>query len=174
MHRRSREWTPAVADKRSHLFDGAAVDAELYLGRCVEHGPLLLHRRESRRGRDVHVSPARPAKTVRLLVTGASGKVVREVTAPASAGQIHRVNWDLRYPVPPGTGRGGGGGGEEGGGGGGPGTEKPGVIQLPVPSHDIGPRGPHVAPGTFKVTLEIDGVAGESRMFEVRPDPGRR
>jgi len=40
-----------------------------------------------------------------------------------------------------------------------------------VPSHDIGPRGPHVAPGTFKVTLDIDGVAGESRMFEVRPDP---
>jgi len=34
-----------------------------------------------------------------------------------------------------------GGGGEEGGGGGGPGTEKPGVIQLPIPSHDIGPRG---------------------------------
>src|SRR4029078_7030373 len=57
-------------------------------------------------------------------------------------------------------------------GGGGPGTEKPGVIQLPVPTHDIGPRGPHLAPGTVKVTLENEGVAGESRMFEVRPDPG--
>jgi hypothetical protein len=45
------------------------------------------------------------------------------------------------------------------------------VIQLPVPSHDIGPRAPHVAPGTFKVTLEVDGVASESRTFEVRPDP---
>jgi hypothetical protein len=45
------------------------------------------------------------------------------------------------------------------------------VIQLPVPSHDIGPRGPHIAPGTFKVTLEVDGVAGESRTFEVRGDP---
>src|SRR5207253_2412401 len=74
-------------------------------------------------------------------------------------------------PVPPGTGRGGGGGGEEGGGGGGPGSEKPGQIQLPVPSHEIGPRGPHVAPGTFKVTLEVDGVAGESRTFDVRADP---
>src|SRR5204862_6259591 len=95
----------------------------------------------------------------------------RELPGPASAGVIHRVNWDLRFPVPPGTGRGGGGGGEEGGGGGGPGTEKPGVIQLPIPSHEIGPRGPHVAPGTFKVTLEVDGVATESRTFEVRGDP---
>src|SRR4029077_9535585 len=46
-----------------------------------------------------------------------------------------------------------------------------GVIELPIPSHEIGPRGPHVAPGAFKVTLEVDGVAGESRAFEVRADP---
>src|SRR5207342_3229035 len=37
--------------------------------------------------------------------------------------------------------------------------------------HVIGPRGPHVAPGSFKVTLDVDGVATESRMFEVRSDP---
>src|SRR5207253_1990577 len=79
---------------------------------------------------------------------------------------------DLRFPLPVGTGRGGGGGGgEEGGGGGGPGSQKPGVIQLPVPSHEIGPRGAHVAPGTFKVTLEVDGHAAESRPFTVRADP---
>ena len=115
---------------------------------------------------------AQPAKRVRLVVSAASGKVIREVTGPGGAGLIHRVNWDLRYPVPPGMGRGGGGGGgEEGGGGGfGPGTEKPGMVQLPIPTRDIGPRGPHVAPGTFKVTLEVDGVAAESRTFEVRAD----
>ena len=44
-------------------------------------------------------------------------------------------------------------------------------MQLPIPSHDIGTRGPHVAPGTFKVTLEVDGAATESRTFEVRADP---
>jgi hypothetical protein len=66
---------------------------------------------------------------------------------------------------------GGGGGGEEGGGGGfGPGTEKPGTVQLPIPTRNIGPRGPHVAPGMFKVTLEVDGAAAESRAFEVRAD----
>ena len=45
------------------------------------------------------------------------------------------------------------------------------MVQLPIPSHDIGARGPHVAPGTFKVTLEVDGAATESRTFEVRADP---
>jgi hypothetical protein len=73
--------------------------------------------------------------------------------------------------VPPGVGRGGGGGEEGGGGTFGPGTEKPGTA-LPAPSHDIGPRGPHVAPGTFKVALDVDGVVTESRTFEVRADPG--
>src|SRR5262249_33703905 len=104
------------------------------------------------------------------VVANAAGKTIRDVRGAAVPGQIHRVNWDLRYPVPPGTGRGGGGGGEEGGGGGGPGTEKPGVIQLPVPSRDIGPRGPHVAPGAVKARLEVDGVPAESKTFEVRPD----
>ena len=45
------------------------------------------------------------------------------------------------------------------------------MIELPIPSHEIGARGPYVAPGTFKVTLEVDGVAGESRTFDVRADP---
>ena len=166
------EWTPAVAEKRSHFFTVPPVTLKLYWEDVSNMDHYFFTAENPAEGATFTYHLARPAKTVRLVVTGAAGKVIRDVTGPASAGQIHRVNWDLRYPVPPGTGRGGGGGGEEGGGGGGPGTEKPGVIQLPVPSHDIGPRGPHVAPGTFKVTLEIDGVAGESRMFEVRPDPG--
>ena len=104
-------------------------------------------------------------------VTGnASGKIVRALDAPSTTGVIHRVNWDLRYPVPVGLGR-GGGGGEAGGGGGGPGSQKPGVVQLPVPSHEIGNRGPHVAPGTFTVTLEVDGAAAASQRFDVRADP---
>src|SRR5262245_9003540 len=59
-------------------------------------------------------------------------------------------------------------------GGAGPRRQGPGAVQLPIPSHDIGPRGPHVAPGSFKVTLEVDGAAAESRTFEVRADPGSK
>jgi hypothetical protein len=113
---------------------------------------------------------ASAAQKVRLVVTNASGKTIRALDGPVSAGAIHRVHWDLRYPVPVGLGR-GGGGGEEGGGGGGPGSQKPGVVQLPVPSHEIGARGPQVAPGTFKVVLEVDGRASGSQTFEVRGDP---
>jgi hypothetical protein len=54
---------------------------------------------------------------------------------------------------------------------GGGGAARAGVVQLPIPALDIGLRGPHVAPGTFKVTLEVDGVATGSRTFEVRVDP---
>jgi hypothetical protein len=116
---------------------------------------------------------SQPARDVKLIVSNAAGKVVREIGGPADGAVIHRVNWDLRYTLPPGSGaRGaGGGGGEEGGERGGPGSEKPGQIQLPVPSHEIGPRGPYVAPGTFKVTLQVDGTAAESHTFEVRSDP---
>ena len=115
---------------------------------------------------------AQPAQRVGLVVTGPTGKTIREINGPGEAGVIHRVNWDLRFPAPAGVGRGGGGGEEGGGGAFGPGTEKPGVVALPIPSHDIGPRGPHIAPGTFKVALDIDGTVAESRTFEVRADPG--
>ena len=64
---------------------------------------------------------------------------------------------------------GGGGGGEEGGGGG---AARAGAIQLPIPAHEIGARGPLVAPGSFTVTLEVDGVAAGSKTFEVKADAG--
>jgi hypothetical protein len=111
---------------------------------------------------------AQPAQKVRLVVTNPLGKVIREMPGPVEGGIVHRVNWDLRYPLPAGAGR-GGGGGEEGATAAGP--QRAGVVQLPIPSHEIGPRGPHVAPGSFKVTLEVDGVTGGSRTFDVRADP---
>ncbi|OLC75300.1 MAG: hypothetical protein AUH72_20605 [Acidobacteria bacterium 13_1_40CM_4_65_8] len=167
------EWTPAIAAKRSHLFEVPRATLMLYWEDVSNMNHYFFTAENPAEGATFTYHLAQPAQKVRLIVTGPTGKVIREVTGPGEAGVIHRVNWDLRYPVPPGTGRGGGGGeGEEGGGGRfGPGTEKPGVVALPIPSHDIGPRGPHVAPGTFKVTLEVDGVAAESRTFDVRADP---
>jgi hypothetical protein len=165
------EWSPAIAQTRAHLFAVPRATLMRYWEDVSNMNHYFFTAQNPAEGAAFTYYLATPAQKVRLIVTGANGKVVRDVTGPADAGVIHRVNWDLRYPVPPGTGRGGGGGGEEGGGGGGPGSEKPGQIQLPVPSHEIGSRGPHVAPGTFKVTLEVDGVAGESRTFEVRSDP---
>ena len=57
-----------------------------------------------------------------------------------------------------------------GGGRGGGGAARSSMYELPVPLHDIGLRGPYVAPGSYKVTLDVDGDT-TSRSFEVRGDP---
>jgi photosystem II stability/assembly factor-like uncharacterized protein len=119
--------------------------------------------------------------TVRFTVTNASGRVVRTFTAPANAGVMQRVNWDLRWPAPAGGFGGFGGGGEEGGGGppappagaGGMTRAAAGAGRrpaLPIPAHDIGARGFHVAPGTFTVSM-IAGVDTVQQTFSVRGDP---
>jgi photosystem II stability/assembly factor-like uncharacterized protein len=163
-------WTPAIAASRAHLFPVPRATLMLYWEDVSNMDHDFFTAENPAEGAAFTYSLAQPAQNVRLVVKRPDGTVIRELTAPGDAGVIHRVNWDLRYPAPPGGGR-RGGGGEEGGGTGGPGSEKPGVIQLPVPSHDVGPRGPHVAPGRFTVTLEVDGAAAGSQTFDVRADP---
>jgi hypothetical protein len=139
---------------------------------------------------------SKPAQKVKITIRAANGKVIRELDGPAKPGVIQRAVWDLRHVPPPASaGAGNFGGGEEGGGGGGaPADTTAGAgrggrgggggrgagggrgradapVQLPIPSHDIGLRGPYVSPGTFKVTLDVDGDT-TSRTFEVRGDPG--
>jgi photosystem II stability/assembly factor-like uncharacterized protein len=118
--------------------------------------------------------------TVRFTVTNASGRVVRSFSASAKGGVVQRTNWDLRWPAPAG-GFGGFGGGEEGGGGppappagaGGMTRAAAGASRrpaLPIPAHDIGARGFHVAPGTFTVRM-IAGADTLTQTFTVRGDP---
>ena len=164
------EFTPTIAAKRSHLFAVPRATLMLYWEDVSNMAHYFFTAENPAEGAAFTYHLAQPAQKVRLLVSGPTGKVIRQIEGPGTAGMIHRVNWDLRYALPEGAARGGGGGGGEEGGGSG-GTLRAGAVQLPIPSHDIGPRGPHVAPGTFKATLEVDGVAGEARTFEVRNDP---
>ena len=166
-------WTPTVAAAKAHLFDVPRATIMLYWEDVSNMNHYFFTAENPAEGAAFTYSLGQPASKVRLIVSnnGPAGKVIREVSGPTSAGVIHRVNWDLRFPLPPGMGGRGGGGGEEGGGGGGPGSQKAGVIQLPIPSHEIAQRGILVAPGTFKVALEVDGTVVESRRFEVRADP---
>ncbi|HEY6211121.1 MAG TPA: hypothetical protein VIW45_02500, partial [Vicinamibacterales bacterium] len=166
------EWTPEIAAKRAHLFNIPRATLMLYWEDVSNMNHYFFTAENPAEGATFTYRLAQRAQSVKLVVANAGGRVIRAVTGPATAGQIHRVNWDLRFAAPPGAGRGGGEGGEEGGGGRfGPGNEKPGQVALPVPSHEIGARGPHVAPGTFTVTLEVDGAAVESKTFDVRADP---
>lgn len=189
------EFTPQVAAKKSHLF--AVPRATLMLWwediSNVAHGVFTGENPAD--GATFTYYLGAPAHSAKLTVKNAAGKVVREITGTTAPGVIQRAVWDLRWPpAPPGLGGRGGGAGEEGGpppamdpvagvmgtgGRGGAGGEGRGgagrgnVVQLPIPSRDIGPRGIQVSPGTYTVTLNVDGES-VTRSFEVRGDPSAR
>ena len=167
------EWTPAIATARAHLFNIPRATLMLYWEDVSNMAQEFFASENPAEGATFTYSLGQPAKAVKLIVTNPAGRVMRELTGPTGEGVIHRVNWDLRFPPPAGGGRGGGGGGGAAGGeGGGGGGGRAGVgVALPIPPHDIGARSAYVAPGTFKVALEVDGVVTESKTFEVRGDP---
>jgi len=168
------EWTPAIAAKRAHLFPVPRATLMLYWGDISNMAHQFYTGENPAEGATFTYHLAQPAQTIRFVVTNATGRKIRDVAGPTTAGTLHRVHWDLRFPPPIAGGRGGGGGGggggmdEEGGRGG---AGRGSVVQLPIPTRDISLRGPAIAPGTFKVALEIDGAVAESRTFEVRADP---
>ena len=115
---------------------------------------------------------AQPADTVRVTITNAAGRVVRQLSTPGAALRINRVAWDLRHDAGP-AGGGGGGGGEEGGGG--PGMQAQmnaaaAAAALPRPPRDVGIRGPFVSPGSYTIVVEANG-AYVTRTVQVKADP---
>ncbi|HVZ47902.1 MAG TPA: hypothetical protein VG916_03890 [Gemmatimonadaceae bacterium] len=179
------EWSPKVAAERAHLFTPRTATLVLYRAdvSTAAHNFYAAPNPEEGAVFTYHLASA--AQRVTFTVKNAAGKVIRELAGPTTAGVLHRVNWDLRYP-PAAGGFGGFGGGEEAGGapeaGGGRGGRggrggaaggRGGIdlpAPLPVPAHVIGARGMYVAPGTFTVTMEVDGTS-QSRTFAVRADP---
>jgi photosystem II stability/assembly factor-like uncharacterized protein len=106
---------------------------------------LSMPNRSDLSAEDEEESPA-----IIFTVTDASGRVVRRLTGPITAG-VQRVSWDLRYPAaslpPPPN----------------PETEDP---------FNEGPAGPLVMPGTYKVSVarRVDGVItplGQPQEFQV-------
>jgi len=182
------EWSAAIAAKSSYLFAPRRATLMQYWEDISNTAQSMFTAENPADGAEFTYYLGRAAQSAKLIVRGSDGKVIREIAAPTSPGVVHRVTWDLRHVPPPATAGGGGfAGGEEGGGGGGgggggapeggrgggrggaPRTDAP--VQLPIPSHDIGNRGPYIAPGTFKVTLNVDGDT-TTRLLEVRGDPG--
>jgi photosystem II stability/assembly factor-like uncharacterized protein len=161
------DWSSTIAAKPSHLFPVRRATLMHYWEDISNTAQGMYAAENPTDGAVFTYHLGRPAQRVRFTVRGPTGKVVREIDAPTSPGVIHRASWDLRHVPPPAVaGAGGGGGGEEGGGGGG----AEGGKSLPIPPHDIGARGPFVSPGTYRVTLDVDGDT-TSRTFEVRSDP---
>ena len=90
------------------------------------------------------------APAVIFTITDSSGKVVRRLTGPTTAG-VQRVTWDLRYP---------------------PATLPPPPNPENENPFDEGPAGPLVMPGTYKVSAakRVNGVLtsfGQPQEFQV-------
>jgi len=85
-----------------------------------------------------------------LRFTRNDGTLVRELQVPGAPG-VHRVNWDLRHPLP---GR----------------QDVWERFDDPDLAHTLAQRGPLVSPGTYTVTL-VARDTESSRPLEVRPDP---
>jgi len=188
------EWSGVVASTSSYLFQPARATLMLYWEDVSNMAQGLFMGENPADGAVFTYWLSKPAQKVKLTVRGANGKVIREIDGPAKAGVIQRAVWDLRHVPPPASAGAGNFGGEEGGGGGAPPDSVAGggrggrggggrgaagggrgradaPVQLPIPPHDIGLRGPYVSPGTYRVTLDVDGDTA-SRTFEVRGDPG--
>ena len=99
---------------------------------------------------DLRAEEEEEAPAVIFTITDSSGRVVRRLTGPVTAG-MQRVAWDLRYPAP----------------------------SLPPPPNpegedpfNEGPSGPLVMPGAYKVSVakRVDGLftsLGQAQEFQV-------
>ena len=167
-------WTPAVAAAKAHLFAVPRATHHAVLGRRLEHEPLFLHGGESGRGRGVHVF-ARRARAERAAGreqhwAGREGDPrdgrpglgrrdpPRELgpSLPAAA-RPGRPRWRWRRR------RGRRRRARE--------PEGRASCSCRSPRTTSPQRGALVAPGTFKVALEVDGTVVETRTFDVRGDP---
>ena len=165
-------WTPAVASAPATLFPVRQATLMLYRADVSTAAHAFYAAENPAEGATFTYHLAQAVDTVRFTVTNAAGRVVRTFTGPRARGVLHRVQWDLRWP--PVTGGFGFGGGEEGGPPAGAGGMARGGAPrrpaLPIPAHDIGARGFHVAPGRYTVTMEA-GAVKVTQAFEVRGDP---
>jgi photosystem II stability/assembly factor-like uncharacterized protein len=174
------EWTPATARRPATLFPVREATLQIYRADISTAAHAFYAAPNPAEGATFTYHLAQPVEQVTFTVTNAAGRVVRTFTGPGQAGVLQRVSWDLRWPAN--MGGGGFGGGFGGGGGeeadappsGAGGMTRPGGATrrpaLPLPAHDIGPRGFHVAPGAFTVTM-VAGRDTVRQAFGVRADP---
>src|SRR5260221_174716 len=80
------EWTPAIAEKRSHLFAVPPATLKLYWEDVSNMNHYFFTAENPAEGATFTYHLAQPAQKVRLVVSGAAGKVIPEVTWPGTAG----------------------------------------------------------------------------------------
>ncbi|HET9982989.1 MAG TPA: hypothetical protein VFQ38_05365 [Longimicrobiales bacterium] len=155
------EWSPSAATDPVHLFPVRRARAFHYWEDLSYRGQDFFAGANPADGALLTYILARPTKAARISITDATGRAVRAFDVPTATGVVQRVTWDLRHEPPANIQL---FGGDEGTAG------ARGPQPLPVPPHDIGPRGPFVKPGTYTVTLTTD-AGSASQTVRVDADP---
>ncbi len=142
------EWGRASGP--AHLFSIAPGTIKLYRKDTSYRGQAEFAGRNPPDGVLITYRLSRDAGSAVLRFARENGEVIREMQVPGSVG-THRVNWDLRHPLPDGLDR----------------WERFDDEQLARPIED---RGPFVSAGRYSVTLAAAGVES-TQALEVRGDP---
>src|SRR5919106_2048562 len=162
------ESSPQFAQRPAHLFPIRPAVIFNYWESTSYRGQGVWVGENPAEGALISYHLARAVDSARFTVTNAAGRAVRQFKGPGAAGVVLRVNWDLRHEPPPAGAFAPGGAGGAGGGAGAGGTAQ--AAGLPALPHPTGPRGPHVSPGTYTVTLEAGDVK-VTQTVEVKGDP---
>ncbi len=145
-------WSARVASADAHLFPVRPAAIVQYWKDTSYRGQGAYAGENPVDGAIVSYYLRRPASDARISISNEQGVVVRSLQVDGSAGVIHRVAWDLRHAPPPFA----------------PDTNR--VEALPVLPHPVTPRGPHVSPGRYTLTLEA-GRARATETLVVKGDP---
>ncbi|HVZ50310.1 MAG TPA: hypothetical protein VG916_16110, partial [Gemmatimonadaceae bacterium] len=157
-----QQFTAAVRNEDAHLFDIRDAVAYVTDRTLNEHngGQRLWTGENAPRGSAISYYLKSAASDVKIAITDAQGRTLCSGEAPKTAG-INRIQWALTAPMLAGQNGfgGGGGGGRAGRGGGGPANTSCGS-EAGGGGFGGGGRGGFgggVAPGTYNVTLTVNG-----------------
>ncbi len=146
-----QELTDEVLSRPAHLFSVEPAEMIRYRRTKAQAGDMVFEGENPPAGAIIDYYLREPSEEVRLSVHDATGERVADLKAQGEAG-INRVVWNLRYPRLSD-----------------PAGEEPDRYGRPR----RGPEGPWVAPGLYRIRLELGGEASEQPV-EVREDPRLR
>jgi len=146
------EWSAEVAQTDAHLFPIRPVRIMQPWKDTSYRGQAAYAGANPPAGALVSYYLGADADGASIVITASDGSLVRRLPAPATAGIIHRIAWDLRHEPPPSE------------------PDTGAVEALPTLPHPITPRGPFVSPGVYTATLQAGGTSAQ-RTLVVESDP---
>lgn len=155
------EWTSDIEDKEAHLFSIQPAQIMQYWKSTSYRGQASYFGENPPQGAIINYYMGEGTDSVDVEIRNSSGKLVRTLKGAGEAGEIHRLNWNLRHSPPPVE--------EEEDE-----EEEEGLVMseniLPELPRSLDPKGPFVSPGAYQVTLKANGQT-YTKTVKVEGDP---